>query len=138
MPNSVATVLTVYGIETNKNPYWVPRNYLSCNSTYRLRSLRDSLNSTDILKRCNSTYRLRYWNKKNTRNVVGYSSVATVLTVYGIETNIPVFFYGRIYICCNSTYRLRYWNFICQISHIFTRRKLQQYLPFTVLKRVCL
>ena len=33
--------------------------------------------------------------------------VATVLTVYGIETDIP-FCINNKYISCNSTYRLRY------------------------------
>ena len=109
----VATVLTVYGIETGLDGN-APSDGICCNSTYRLRYW----NNPDLIPRdftvccvatvltvygietvlpeyintlwcsCNSTYRLRYWNKKkNTRNVVGYSSVATVLTVYGIETS---------------------------------------------------
>ena len=44
---------------------------------------------------------------------------------------------STIFTCCNSTYRLRYWNFIFNFSDfaefIF---KLQQYLPFTVLKHI--
>ena len=36
---------------------------------------------------------------------------------------------------CNSTYRLRYWNFEKAKEYTSNDRKLQQYLPFTVLKR---
>ena len=65
--DTVATVLTVYGIET--------RNYL-----FRLTS--------EFWGRCNSTYRLRYWNFyfSSLLNTL-CSTVATVLTVYGIETS---------------------------------------------------
>ena len=37
---------------------------------------------------CNSTYRLRYWNDSDDEDEVSESmlTVATVLTVYGIET----------------------------------------------------
>ena len=34
---SVATVLTVYGIETATNIGFAEKNIMSCNSTYRLR-----------------------------------------------------------------------------------------------------
>ena len=112
----VATVLTVYGIETNFNLchcHVVLR--CCCNSTYRLRywnaaiinnqdartfklqqylpftvlKLSISTSSKSSFNRCNSTYRLRYWNfavleLPNTRPFC----VATVLTVYGIETNL--------------------------------------------------
>ena len=85
---------------------------------------------------CNSTYRLRYWNTNFSSFPFGRRSslqqylpftvlklllllkhslllllVATVLTVYGIETkifNIPCIKY--FVFSCNSTYRLRYWN----------------------------
>ena len=133
----VATVLTVYGIETTQRPNTVPSSISSCNSTYRLRywnihqmllisylySLQQYLpftvlkrikchwldlhiccNSTyrlrywnwkgirwawssSISKSCNSTYRLRYWNYKLIDHVLLLLNVATVLTVYGIETN---------------------------------------------------
>ena len=36
---------------------------------------------------CNSTYRLRYWNLFEVIFVASASNVATVLTVYGIETH---------------------------------------------------
>ena len=43
--------------------------------------------------------------------IAGISIVATVLTVYGIETSIDIHTYHHISIKrCNSTYRLRYWN----------------------------
>ena len=35
-------------------------------------------------------------------------AVATVPTVYGIETSTYIFFYFSIIKSCNSTYRLRY------------------------------
>ena len=61
---------------------------------------------------CNSTYRLRYWNLSERWPVAQITiAVATVLTVYGIET--------------------LHW---CQPPEEHTY-KLQQYLPFTVLKR---
>ena len=82
----------------------------SCNSTYRLRywnSTSAFLSLTASLG-CNSTYRLRYWN-------AGSPSASAR------------------YISCNSTYRLRYWNAPAgTMNDLF---KLQQYLPFTVLKR---
>ena len=36
---------------------------------------------------------------------------------------------------CNSTYRLRYWNTLIKYDHSWWYFRLQQYLPFTVLKR---
>ena len=84
----VATVLTVYGIETLLGMEGGETPSPNC---------------------CNSTYRLRYWNWTNR----GRRS-ATVLR-------------------CNSTYRLRYWNNSIFANNFVTYR-LQQYLPFTVLK----
>ena len=89
--DTVATVLTVYGIET----------YLFSSYT------------NFILICCNSTYRLRYWNYTIMHTIRFYylKRVATVLTVYGIETGwMPVIYVFTVY------------------------AKLQQYLPFTVLK----
>ena len=111
----VATAPTVYGIETH-------RSY-----------------STSVLdhQSCNSTYRLRYWNWRVIRNWMPASLlVATVPTVYGIETihymQLLVTFHG---FRCNSTYRLRYWNTTnLYVSGSYC--KLQQYLPFTVLKLI--
>ena len=59
---------------------------------------------------CNSTYRLRYWN----------------------PLNVPIILLQR-QSSCNSTYRLRYWNLKSMSSTVISV-KLQQYLPFTVLK----
>ena len=61
----------------------------SCNSTYRLRYWNISTRQTQkcSLMGCNSTYRLRYWNYiQSLLNPSRTYNVATVLTVYGIET----------------------------------------------------
>ena len=113
-------------------------NLNSCNSTYRLRYWNLATHSVNgrmvgsvlqqylpftVLKqpsylendsrlRCNSTYRLRYWNCREglcPYDVI-FWLVATVLTVYGIETWINKNFQVLKYKGCNSTYRLRYWN----------------------------
>ena len=107
----VATVLTVYGIETS-NDKISPVSASSCNSTYRLRYWNTEswkLRIPWVPCGCNSTYRLRYWN------FTALSKPNVVLS-------------------CNSTYRLRYWNwrFISWACRL--RSSLQQYLPFTVLK----
>ena len=107
---------------------------------------------------CNSTYRLRYWNSSCSKLLsISHLKVATVLTVYGIETIIifwlihsissvatvlTVYGIETIYLLinitisyhlsCNSTYRLRYWNSNTIESPYAL--SLQQYLPFTVLK----
>ena len=82
----VATVLTVYGIETQL--HLQHRFYSIC---------------------CNSAYRLRYWNALYEQHSLHIWFVATVLTVYGIETSISVVPMAVVY-SCNSAYRLRYWN----------------------------
>ena len=110
---------------------------------------------------CNSAYRLRYWNNL-LKTCVSFKSfrVATVLTVYGIET-IYLKTHLKVFLCCNSAYRLRYWNvsrlnahlnnFFVRCNSAYRLRywnrleilnsscgilcKLQQCLPFTVLKR---
>ena len=85
-----------------------------------------------VIISCNSTYRLRYWNNNSGGFSNGSLDVATVLTVYGIETfrksltdtlNVATVLtvYGietinssdknlQKSLSCNSTYRLRYWN----------------------------
>ena len=141
--DKVATVLTVYGIETvtyTSSPEGLP----SCNSTYRLRYWNSCRTGRSVYKftGCNSTYRLRYWNLRSNFRFYTYhvmvatvltvygietpsifadsrtaiASVATVLTVYGIET-IMTMIWLTIHISCNSTYRLRYWNLL-QYSHL--------------------
>ena len=62
---------------------------------------------------CNSTYRLRYWNAFRELIKKYTFSVATVLTVYGIETDKHNF-----------------------SSFTEMNDKLQQHLPFTVLKLI--
>ena len=84
---AVATVLTVYGIET-----------YSLDMEYFLQVC------------CNSAYRLRYWNKLGLACAPHGLAVATVLTVYGIETYAIYPDMGAGFDGCNSAYRLRYWN----------------------------
>ena len=135
---------------------------VSCNSAYRLRYwnsiwLLDDVSTKYLLQQClpftvlkhgpsvtkdgidagcNSAYRLRYWNQlmfwKNSSLLL---QVATVLTVYGIET-VPGTKTDVHYIlsCCNSAYRLRYWNFRNINIFCWNIEWLQQCLPFTVLK----
>ena len=88
-------------------------NLMRCNSPYRLRYW-NWPGSPDALKywlsRCNSPYRLRYWNMSCLIFQIGSLFwVATVLTVYGIETCKKQKASGPK-LCCNSPYRLRYWN----------------------------
>ena len=81
----VATVLTVYGIETLIRKLWTSFSpaVATVLTVYGIETAR--------AKRLNC---LR-------------SSVATVLTVYGIETFFWTLLAGANF-CCNSTYRLRY------------------------------
>ena len=132
-------MLTVYGIETITN----------------ISSSRNNL----ILNSCNSAYRLRYWNEVAPLSSLELSLtlqqclpftvlklvaqmlmqlvvlVATVLTVYGIETDI-LKYYEHEHCClsCNSAYRLRYWNLQSYPLGYYSSIRLQQCLPFTVLK----
>ena len=88
----VATVPTVYGIETSiflqQERH---RIFQCCNSTYRLRYWNGVSKQLDYLEdkvSCNSTYRLRYWNLSIAKKACFQASiVATVPTVYGIETS---------------------------------------------------
>ena len=108
----VATVLTVYDIETNNILILEFLYAFGCNSTYRLRYWNFLIRSfcSYLFLRCNSTYRLRYWNiLKWHRNAPSKKS-------------------------CNSTYRLRYWNYYPIPRTNPPDCSLQQYLPFTVLK----
>ena len=139
------------------------KKFTSCNSTYRLRywnSITSEIKST--FAGCNSTYRLRYWNSNHPIFLLLLlDCVATVLTVYGIETDLFWMLiqvnegcnstyrlrYWNLFlsshqldidiVSCNSTYRLRYWN-IKDIAHTINSAniKLQQYLPLTVLKHI--
>ena len=104
---AVATVLTVYGIETDSFSDVVIDIRICCNSAYRLRYWNEYPleHSASVLKGCNSAYRLRYWN-----------SEISVIVIASFS--------------CNSTYRLRYWNF--KYVSVFANDSfcmLQQYLP---------
>ena len=134
--NEVATVLTVYGIETADNVLsrkWKRR----CNSAYRLRywnSFHFILGGQDLLG-CNSAYRLRYWNRvKEIAAQNGCYLVATVLTVYGIETltgKLPVFVHPDTLQQCLPFTVLK----PDRVMHsVMSDWWLQQCLPFTVLK----
>ena len=117
--------------------YWLSKTRC-CNSAYRLRYW-NTIQFAKIIVwmiSCNSAYRLRYWNGRIINQVYPSYRVATVLTVYGIETHLllihhPHYLLGR----CNSAYRLRYWN-LSELSqlHASISFLLQQYLSFTVLK----
>ena len=63
--DAVATVLTVYGIETGIGSQFHSLFSYGCNSTYRLRYwnlLKIFIFLLFLFSSCNSTYRLRYWN----------------------------------------------------------------------------
>ena len=64
------------------------------------------------------------------------SAVATASTVYGIETVQASLTVSKSVCSCNSIYRLRYWNSPL-VTTVRMLPKLQQHLPFTVLKRSC-
>ena len=115
--NTVATVLTVYGIETTRiiiGHFIVAHSFVATVLTvYGIETFVDSERLADKHEECcNSTYRLRYWNQK--------------ILLEGV---------GRFPCRCNSTYRLRYWNlWPIATDSSFVMDVLQQYLPFTVLK----
>ena len=84
----VATVLTVYGIETSITAYHsVPSNYTVAT----------------VLTACGiETIRMTHVDRNK-------FDVATVPTVYGIETLLFLLLLASLtQFCCNSTYRLRY------------------------------
>ena len=111
----VATVLTVYGIETE---------YTKVE------------NGKKVTVSCNSTYRLRYWNFHNMQLVRTWLHwcVATVLTVYGIETLVVESEWD------DNLMLQQYLPFtVLKLDNIhlvmvWSLLQLQQYLPFTVLK----
>ena len=158
---SVATVLTVYGIETSSHFLITFSSLFGCNSTYRLRYWNDRIFIPFFVSiSCNSTYRLRYWNFKLMifLSFSESSCNSTYRLRYWNHPNDPCR-WEQIR-RCNSTYRLRYWNLLSssacfptcsavatvltvygietyktKIASINTS-KLQQYLPFTVLKHL--
>ena len=81
----VATVLTVYGIETNHYQIYLIVNW----------TLQQYLPFTVLKLKVLTTSTVLY-------------NVATVLTVYGIETLDLIAVLRALRLGCNSTYRLRY------------------------------
>ena len=85
----VATVLTVYGIETftiSLTTFHL-RNVATVLTVYGIETRRYVRKDSRQLPCCNSTYRLRYWNQSLLLMPFSpVTEVATVLTVYGIET----------------------------------------------------
>ena len=160
---AVATVLTVYGIETF-HTYWYMLTYrVGCNSTYRLRywnldvrtwthcvytmklqqylpftvlkPIKEDATIHIIINSCNSTYRLRYWNLIIYQLLLYYSygcNSTYRLRYWNLGTSGNNLSWSTA--SCNSTYRLRYWNLYNIQLIIWQPHKLQQYLPFTVLK----
>ena len=114
---------------------------MSCNSTYRLRywnSVEEvSKVETPAAEGCNSTYRLRYWNAKFRFDFLAdwLRCNSTYRLRYWNSLMIPSTV-SPPFTSCNSTYRLRYWNWkeVYKVTPSF--HQLQQYLPFTVLKRI--
>ena len=85
---AVATVLTVYGIET----------CITYSTTTPLSGVATVL----------TVYGIETTLASGSVFAQGSNTVATVLTVYGIETDPRKKMNHSIWICCNSTYRLRY------------------------------
>ena len=64
--------------------------------------------------------------------------VATVLTVYGIETALEINGkYGALRFVLQQYLPFTVLKLFTTIKYRFTHFKLQQYLPFTVLKLIC-
>ena len=132
--SAVATVLTVYGIETC---------FLSSGTTLRSWVATvltvygiETFVTIFFIKtlRCNSTYRLRYWNKRSFLIHDTIEQVATVLTVYGIETSN--FSSRKLRISLQQYLPFTVLKLIIiNSTNICALIRLQQYLPFTVLKR---
>ena len=108
--HAVATVLTVYGIET------LYKNWL--NSNARVATVLTVYGIETV--RCHNYAQLTYWQlqqclpftvlKPSPILIIESirATVATVLTVYGIETLISISLTLGDDSCCNSAYRLRY------------------------------
>ena len=159
--SSVATVLTVYGIETDNLIVLYClclRTVATVLTVYGIETIPLSSKEIPTPSSCNSTYRLRYWNMLIwVKVMLSYIILLqqylpfTVLkqeyrTAYWawceLQQYLPFTVLkpkagGRTLVdrpCCNSTYRLRYWNFRNR-NYFDETYMLQQYLPFTVLKR---
>ena len=125
-----AIVLTVYGMRRSVRDSRGAKRRWGSHFSY--------LSKAKVKRRwySNSAYRLRYWNDTSSALISRIKFVATVLTVYGIETLV---------LACDHFFLL----FVLQqclpftvLKHVIFRwarniefRPLQQHLPFTVLKR---
>ena len=108
--SAVATVLTVYGIETVKDLYSVMAMSMKLQQYLPFTVLKPntelSLSKNSFVATVLTVYGIETYEKG--RNVY-FDEVATVLTVYGIETKSRDFSaIGKLIMSCNSTYRLRY------------------------------
>ena len=113
---AVATVLTVYGIETINATNNLEASFQSCNSTYRLRYwnlLIFSISANMLNLGCNSTYRLRYWNKCSFFNAMKRRSL--------LQQYLPFTVLKLV---------------VLRGGELWSSTTLQQYLPFTVLKLI--
>ena len=111
----VATVLTVYGIETNiansKRPSAPP--------------------VATVL----TVYGIETFTIRPVNHVIFFKRVATVLTVYGIETIIPTE-HGATLTTLQQYLPFTVLKLEVKPEWLIGWDKLQQYLPFTVLKHV--
>ena len=130
----VATVLTVYGIETCSKELkplnFALQQYLPF-TVLKLNNLYFQIHSKVC---CNSTYRLRYWNNTQENLFGSPAKVATVLTVYGIETKRSPLIINRIFIVATVLTVYGIETFKIDLITKEEAIELQQYLPFTVLK----
>ena len=113
--HAVATALTVYGIETFTLFIFILSFFALLQQPLPFTVLKQSYSLYQLLDKylsCNSPYRLRYWNSiVEPEYASKFNTVATVLTVYGIETLFKLLFeLADHFGSCNSPYRLRYWN----------------------------
>ena len=108
---AVATVLTVYGIETTNNfvsADWGSKIVATVLTVYGIEThgLRTFLCNFQIPLQQYLPFTVLKHSEAKTP-YVKYKGVATVLTVYGIETCV-IHRKPELVLRCNSTYRLRY------------------------------
>ena len=107
---AVATVLTVYGIDTRYHHRHLSTTYNELQQYLPFTVLKQAFNlvfqyDTIIVATVLTVYGIE--TNKKFLDGIRSKQVATVLTVYGIETKI--IHYIILCVCsCNSTYRLRY------------------------------
>ena len=107
--HAVATVLTVYGIETQRNLDYLHSQHKLLQQCLPFTVLKPFLiwfltaSASILLQQCLPFTVL----KRMVQIPIRHPIVATVLTVYGIETTEPLMMVIR-HTSCNSAYRLRY------------------------------